>query len=162
MALVADYFGLPVQVRQFQGQWLQLDADSLTRLGEANSDLGVSVVAGERVWDVGSKLRLTIGPVGLDDFVALLPDRSPMPQRKKFFLLVHLVRLFLGPDLDFDVQVVLKAEHVPECQLSEEFPGARLGWNTWLTSQQPMHDVADALFEGEEVVRLEEGNASGV
>ena len=35
-------------------------------------------------------------------------------------------------------------------------PGARLGWNTWLTSQQPTHDVGDALFVAEEIVRVAE------
>src|SRR5262249_27602642 len=137
------------------GQWLRLDPGSLTTLGAANSELGASVVAGERVWDVGSKLRLRIGPVGRADFVALLPDRSPTTERKTFFLLVHLVRLFLGPDLDFDVQVVLRAADVPECELSEGGLGPRLGWNTWIRSGPMPHDADDAVFEGVTVVRVE-------
>jgi type VI secretion system protein ImpH len=154
-ALTADFFGLPVRVQQFRGQWLPLDGDSLTRLGEANSEMGVSIVAGERVWDIGSKLRLRIGPVDRERFVALLPDRSPTTERKMFFLLVHLVRLFLGPDLDFDVQVVLRAADVPECQLAEGGLGPRLGWNTWMRSGPMPADAADAVFEGLTVCRVE-------
>ena len=66
------------------------------------------------------------------------------------------MRLYAGAELDIDLQIVLRAEAVPECQLVEDLPGARLGWNTWLTSQQPARDAGDALFVGEEVVRVEE------
>jgi type VI secretion system protein ImpH len=153
-ALVADYFGLRVQVLQFQGQWLPLGAESLTRLGDANSVLGDSVVAGERVWDVGSKVRLRIGPVQQKTFLELLPDPAPTTQRKTFFLLVQLVRLFLGPELDFDVQIILRREDVPDCQMSDGGLGARLGWNTWVRSGPMSRDVDDAVFEGVVVTRV--------
>jgi type VI secretion system protein ImpH len=153
-ALVADYFGLRVQVLQFQGQWLPLGAESLTRLGDANSALGESVVAGERVWDVGSKFRLRLGPVQKKVFLDLLPDPAPTPERKTFFLLVQLVRLYLGPELDFDVQVVLRMEDVPDCQMSDGGLGARLGWNTWVRSGPMRQDVDDAVFEGVVVTRV--------
>ena len=52
---------------------------------------------------------------------------------------------------------MLRADEVPECQLTDEPPGPRLGWNTWLTSQQPQRDAEDVLFAAEEVVRVDEG-----
>jgi predicted component of type VI protein secretion system len=55
---------------------------------------------------------------------------------------------------------LLHAAEVPECQLGDEPPGARLGWNSWLVSQQPMHDADHAVFEVEEVVRIDETTAS--
>jgi predicted component of type VI protein secretion system len=58
-ALLHDYFQLPVEVLQFQGQWLQLDVASQTRIGgnltvsqerqrleAANNQLGVNCVLG--------------------------------------------------------------------------------------------------------------------
>jgi type VI secretion system protein ImpH len=157
-ALLADYFGHPVRVVQFRGQWLRLEPDSQSRLGPAggNNRLGHDCVAGERVWDVQSKVRVRLGPLGYADFIAFLPDRSPTPGRKAFFLLVHLVRLYVGPALDFDVQLVLKADEVPPCRLDAEAagPGPRLGWNTWLAGPFTA-DVGDAVFEGEEVVWLD-------
>ena len=54
------------------------------------------------------------------------------------------------------MQAVLRADQVPECQLSDEPPGPRLGWNTWLSSQQPMEDAGDALFTAVELVRVDE------
>jgi type VI secretion system protein ImpH len=154
-AILRDYFGFGVQVRQFQGQWLYLEPDNQSRLGPrgCNSLLGIDVVAGERVWDVQGKFRVRLGPLDYAMFDELLPDRSSRPSRKVFFSLVHLVRLYAGPELDFDVQLVLRAEDVPECRLTEhETGGPRLGWNTWIRSQAMSHDAADAVFEGKEEV----------
>src|SRR5205085_1486709 len=153
-ALLRDYFELPLEVQQFRGCWLQLDVASQTRLGAANCEMGLNVVAGERVWDVQSKLRLRLGPLHRDQFDALLPDRAPSPERKTFFLLVQLARLYLGPDLDFDVQLVLRKEDVPPCQLAPGGLGPRLGWNTWIGSQPRKREAADAVFEGVEVTRV--------
>jgi type VI secretion system protein ImpH len=154
-ALLEDYFGLPLQVLQFRGHWLRLDATNQSRLGGGNSLLGVNVVAGERVWDVQSKVRLRFGALRRPRFDSFLPDRSSVAQRKAFFLLCHLTRLYLGPDFDFDVQLVLRAADVPWCQLAEGAGlGPRLGWNTWLCSQPATRDADDAMFEGEAVTMV--------
>jgi type VI secretion system protein ImpH len=152
--LLRDYFELPLEVQQFRGRWLQLDAGSQTRLGAANCAMGLDAVAGERVWDVQSKLRLRLGPLRREQFDDLLPDRSPAPQRKTFFLLVQLARLYLGPDFDFDLQLVLRKEDVPACRLTPEGLGARLGWNTWLGSEPRTRDAEDPVFEGIEVTQV--------
>lgn len=152
--LLHDYFGLPVQVQQFRGQWLVLDRENQSRLGgEGNNALGVNLVAGERVWDVQSKFRVRLGPVGYTRFAEFIPDRAAVPQRKAFFLLAHLVRLYVGPELDFDVQLVLRAAEVPPCQL-DSGAGRHLGWDTWLCSGPLDHDAADAVFEGEDLTVL--------
>jgi type VI secretion system protein ImpH len=157
-ALLRDYFGLPVRVSQFQGQWLVLEPANQSRLGAGNAELGVNVVAGERVWDVEGKVRVRLGPLGYGQFLRFLPDRAPVPDNKAFFLLVHLVRFYVGPQFDFDVQLVLRAEDVPECQLAEGGPAEpRLGWNAWLCSQQPDRPAEEAVFPGEEVVWVGEG-----
>jgi type VI secretion system protein ImpH len=159
-ALVGDYFNLPVRVVQFRGQWLRLLPVDCSRLGArgANNELGVNLVVGERVWDVQSKFRMRLGPLSYAQFLLFLPDRSAETGQAAFFLLVHLVRLYVGAELDFDVQLVLKGEEVPECRLSPargkaDSGGspARLGWNTWLISSPPPAPVGDPVFEGEEV-----------
>jgi type VI secretion system protein ImpH len=154
-AMLADYFRLPVRVRQFQGQWLRLDEANQSRMGPdgPNNLLGTNLVAGDRVWDVQGKIRIRVGPLTYPQFTEFLPDRTPVARRKQFFVLVHLVRLFVGPALDFDVQVVLRADEVPWCKLGGE-GGSQLGWNTWVRSLAFPHDVDDPVFEGEEVVFL--------
>ena len=157
-ALLSDYFGVPAKVEQFVGQWLALEPVNQTHLGVAdgNCELGVNAIAGERVHDVQGKIRVRLGPLSYPHFLGFMPDRSPAPDSKAFFLLAHLVRLYVGSELDFDVQLILRADAVPECQLTEEAPGARLGWNTWLQSQQPDRDSRDAIFAAEELSRVDE------
>src|SRR5207302_1785610 len=95
-----------------------------------------------------------VGPLRYAQFNDLLPDRTPVPQRKTFFLLAQLVRLYIGPELDFDVQLILKAEDVPACRLAEGDGVPQLGWNTWIITATPQQDAEDAVFAGEEVYRL--------
>jgi type VI secretion system protein ImpH len=155
-AILGDYFEKKTRIVQFHGQWLALDRDNQSCLDgvEWNSQLGVSVVIGDRVWDVQSKIRVRMGPLRYAEFMEFLPDRTPLPQRKAFFLLSHLVRFYIGPELDFDVQLLLKAEDVPACRFTSDGAGPRLGWDTWILSRPLDHDADDAVFEGQEVVQL--------
>jgi type VI secretion system protein ImpH len=153
-ALLLDYFGLPVKVGQFHGQWLKLDPMNQSRMGDgaSNCELGVNLVAGDRVWDVQGKFRIRMGPLRYAQFTEFLPDRALVPERKTFFLLVHLTRVYVGPELDFDVQLILKAQDIPACRLGDgEGFSPRLGWNTWVSSLPFRRDSEDAVFEAEEV-----------
>ena len=66
----------------------------------------------------------------------------------------HLTRLYVGPELDFDVQLVLRAADVPPARMSDKGFGPRLGWNLWLISSPPPADVDDPVFEGETLVHV--------
>lgn len=147
-AILADYLGVPVEVECFRGQWLTVTPDSRAALaGAAGAPLGSGPVLGERVWDVQSKFRVRIGPVGVKEFAGLLPDPTPLPAGKKFSLLVHLIRLYAGPEFDVEVQLVLRADEVPACRLPRATaPGPRLGWNAWLVGMTPERDAGDAVF----------------
>src|SRR5262249_40019792 len=149
----------PVHVEQFQGQWLQLDETNRSTLGEAglNNQLGSNVVIGQRVWDVQSRIRVRVGPLTNAQFTSFLPDPAPVPEGKTFYELVHRIRFYVGPEFDVDVQLVLKASDVPECQLPESTAdGPRLGWNTWLGSQSFGADAGDAVFIARERTLLRE------
>ncbi len=155
--LLSDYFGLPLRVQQFTGQWLRLDPDSYSYLTpeEANNGVGLNLVVGEKVWDVQGKLRIRVGPLTLAQFQELLPDRSPVPQRKTFFLLCQLIRLYLGVNFDFDVQLVLRQEEVPGLSLSGDSScGSRLGWDSWTRNEPAGSDAEDAIFEGDATCHL--------
>lgn len=157
-AILNDYFQAPIRVRQFQGQWLKFEPSNQTRLGkeDGNSKLGADLVIGERVWDVQGKIRICVGPLRYEQFLEFLPDRAPVAQRKAFFLLVHLVRLYVGPELDFDVQLVLQSKEVPNSHLAGgQASGARLGWNSWLKSVPRPVDAGDAIFQGKEIYTVD-------
>lgn len=133
-ALVGDYFGVTVAAHQFSGQWLKLGED-VTQLGQANSQLGVATIAGARVWDAQSKFRIRVGPLSLKEFQAFVPVGSA------FQPATELLRLLVGLEFDFDLQLVLKAEMLPFCVLetgSESQP--MLGWTSWLKTRAVVED----------------------
>jgi type VI secretion system protein ImpH len=143
--LLTDYFGVPVHVDQFVGQWLPLTEDSRTRLGPngANNVLGDSALAGSRVWDQQAKFKVRLGPLTLSQFTQFLPSGSA------FKPLVQLTRFFAGQAHDFDVQLVLRAEQVPWCRLGGAGDYApRLGWSAWLKTREFDRDAGDAVFSG--------------
>jgi type VI secretion system protein ImpH len=62
------------------------------------------------------------------------------------------VRLYAGPEFDFEVQLVLKASEVPECQLGDQvLSPPRLGWNTWMRSRPFERDAEDAVIQAQEI-----------
>ena len=103
--------------------------------------LGSEAVIGQRVWDVESKFRVRLGPLGYAEFRRLLPDGDMLrPVRE-------MVRLYAGPHLEFDVQLVLNRREVPRCRLGGDSASAsRLGWNTWVRHGEFAADVDDAVF----------------
>ena len=145
--LLADYFELPLDVRQFHGQWLYLSEESQSSLPcprwpeGLNAQLGRDVIVGQRVWDVEGKFRVRVGPLGYAGFRRLMPSGDVLQA------LTQMIRTYAGPQFDFDIQVVLKAAEVPCCRLGGDGSDpSRLGWNTWILSAQADHDVADAVF----------------
>jgi len=140
-AILSDYFGVAARVEQFAGQWLKLDEESISRLGAANSQLGVNTVAGTRVWDDQSKFRLKFGPLTYQEFKAFLPDGSA------FKPAAELARFFAGLEFDFDIQLILKAEEVPACVLGTVAEGGqRLGWTTWLKTRDFTEDDSQVVL----------------
>jgi type VI secretion system protein ImpH len=142
--ILHDFFAIPVEVRQFIGQWLYLSKENRTSLGgEVNNGLGVNAIAGSRVWDQQARFRLCLGPLTFREFHRFLPA-SPT-----FRLLVQFARYIAGQEFDFDVQLILKAEEVPRSQLGAAGERApRLGWTTWLKTKDFTHDAEDAVFTG--------------
>lgn len=154
-AMLAAYVRMPVKVCQFQGQWLRLDADNQSVMGPINGNncLGRNVIVGDRIWDVQSKIRVQLGPMSYNQFLEFLPDRAPRPERKGIFLLAQLVRLYLGPEMDVEFQLILKKDEVPGCKVGPGLGlGSRLGWNTWSKRKPMPRDAADAVFQAEEMV----------
>jgi type VI secretion system protein ImpH len=129
-AILGDHFGVPVRVEQFTLQWLALEEGSLTRLGAANSSLGVDTIVGTRVEDNQAKFRLRIGALKLSEFLRFLPSHPTLG------FLTKLTRWLVGLEFDFDVQLQLRAEEVPECRLDSGETGARLGWTSWLKTKE--------------------------
>ncbi len=139
-AILSDFLHVPVEVRSFQGLWLELPHDSRCRLGESRTTgvLGTTCVAGERIWVSHLKFRIRLGPLRWSEYESLLPRENAFQQ------VVEWVRSYLGEELFCEAQLVLRRNDVPECRLGG---GARLGWTTWLGRPEPGRDVDDLVAQ---------------
>jgi type VI secretion system protein ImpH len=150
--LLVDYWQVPITVQQFRGQWLYLSEDEQTALPSTerpqglNCALGVNAIVGTRVWNIQSMFRIRIGPVTYREFCDF------MPIGPRLLPFCQMVRLYSGMEFDFDVQVVLRRDEVPWCQLPADSAAApRLGWNSWIRSGPQSRDAEDAVFRLEKV-----------
>ncbi|MEM0925086.1 MAG: type VI secretion system baseplate subunit TssG [Planctomycetota bacterium] len=138
-SILADFFRLPVRIDEFVGDWIELPRDCQFRLGESpqSATLGVGCTIGSHVWDCQQKFRITIGPIGWDDFVRLLPGTE---NEKR---LHSLVKNYVGDELLWDVNLVLKQSETPSMQLGNQ----RLGETAWIDREQVHQDARDLIIE---------------
>lgn len=129
-SILASYFGVPVRIEEYVGQWLELPERS--RLGVHANRLGMDLCLGRYVWDRQHKFRLCLGPLTLEQYHALLPGGQA------FIELAAWVAEYQGHELDWDLNLILAREHVPALELDA---GRRLGFDTWLG--RPQHDAND-------------------
>ncbi len=142
-AMLREYFALPLLVEQLSPRWLSLDDDDRAALGKANHGMRGGIVVGRRVRDLQGKFRIRVGPLPYDLFRRMMPGGDILGP------LWQLTRLYVGPDLDFDVQPILRKEDVPGTQLRAAAPPgekARLGFNSWSKTRAPARDAEDAVF----------------
>jgi type VI secretion protein, VC_A0111 family len=140
--MISDYFGVPAEIKQFSGQWLDLDKESITRLGTANSALGVSTVVGTRVWDDQSKFRVKLGPLSFREFQAFLPNGTAYKPVKS------IIRFMVGQELDFDIQLKLKAKEVPSTILTTRAKRRpMLGWTSFLKTKPFKQDDEQVVLQ---------------
>jgi type VI secretion system protein ImpH len=134
--ILADYFGLPVRLRQFAGGWREIHGPQQTALGirGKNQTLGDGAVLGSRVWDQSSGVIVEIGPLELDPFKSLLPGE---PAHRA---LAELARFYLGATCNIQVRLLLHSARVPKTILGK----SKLGYISWLG--RPKHHGAAAAI----------------
>ncbi len=144
--MLNEFFRFPFRVFQFQGQWLQLNLDQMSRMGgsgASNNRLGVDSLAGARVWNLESLVRFRIGPVSYRWFQEL------MPGKKKLLQIAQFVRQYVGIALETEYQIVLAKDDVPQLRIPDRDStqvGPMLGRNTWLLSGHSADDRDEAVF----------------
>jgi type VI secretion system protein ImpH len=152
-AIIGGFFGLPVDVREFVGEWMRIADEDRTRLGGSNrvAFLGESAVLGERVWGCQHKFRIVLGPLGLQQYLSLLPGERQLSQ------LVAIVRAYIGDELAWDINLVLMGQEVPQELILGRINSdgrrtpcldgsSRLGWTCWMGGRDPRRDADDLLL----------------
>lgn len=142
VSIVSAFVRSPVTLKQFVGEWLELEPDDRWQLG-ARVGLGQGTSVGARVWSHAAKFRLRIGPMKLADFVRLMPG-SPSLTR-----LEDIVRNYVGDTLDWDINLLLARDQVPQAQLG----GTRLGHTSWIGHRAGDSDADDLYLVPQSLAR---------
>lgn len=140
-AMLCEFTGLPVEIELFRGRWLSIPLGERSRLGQPQGvQLGVNAAAGAAIHDFSGSFRVVIGPLNYQDYLSLAPGSEKIGE------IFSLARLYVGPALDFDIQVVLRKEHIPFCKLGAAGDPPRLGWNSWARIAAADRDSGDAII----------------
>ncbi len=136
-AILQSFFGTNVEVQEFVGTWLELEPGDRWQMGTP-AQLGRTASIGERVWTRSAKFRLKVGPLPYEDYARLLPGSASLERMRA------IVRNYTGDALEWDVNLILRAEDVPEPILGET---VRLGQTSWMGTRQSKEDAADLYLE---------------
>ena len=138
-AIVSNYFGFAAEIDEFVGEWIELPPDSCCRLGASPESgmVGSTAIVGSRVWQCQHKFRLKLGPMPLRDYRRMLPGGDSLRR------LMAWIRSYIGDELSWDAQLILKAEEVPQLRLGVI---GQLGWTTWLSSRAFESDVDNLVL----------------
>ena len=130
-------------MQELVGEWLELREESRLHLGTRRDSgcLGEGTVLGARVWERQHKFRIVLGPVGLDDYLRVLPGGTSLG------ILAALVRNYTGEQFSWDLRLVLRRAEVPRLELGR---AGRLGWTTWLHAREPTRDADDLVLRAQQ------------
>lgn len=137
VAMLSAFFGARVRIQEFVGSWLELEQDDRWVLGQ-RAGLGRTTSIGDKVWTRTDKFRLIIGPVGLEEYRRLLPGGTSLERLRA------IVRNYVGDALDWDVNLILRADSVPPAILGQT---VQLGQTGWIGARQQNTDADDLYLE---------------
>ncbi len=142
--IIEDYFQVPVEIQQFIGGWYSLGSTTQCEMAEEESpsiQIGQGAVVGDAIWDRQARVRIRLGPLGLERYCEFLPEGTA------YNALRAITRFFSNQCIDFEVQLVLDRNQAPsmELDLDSQTP-ARLGWVSWARTQPLPFDPDDTIL----------------
>jgi len=130
--VLADYFDVPVGIEPYVGTWRALDAGNQCRMEGSvpySDQVGLGAIAGDEIWDRQSRARIKLGPLSARQYLSFLPAGDAWEPLRA------ITTFFTGGEIEIEVQLVLKRDEVPVCELREEGGTAPLlGWFSWIKS----------------------------
>src|SRR5262249_25746435 len=145
-ALIGGLFGVRVEVEQFVGTRLIIEANERSKLGASNSSLGADTVVGRAVYSVRDKIRVRIYTRSLADYMRFLPtgDRCAPLADAVFF--------YIGDQLDWEAELAIPAGEAAPIRLGNF---GQIGLTTWLSPNWTATDPyrCDARFHPTERAR---------
>jgi type VI secretion system protein ImpH len=137
-SILSAFYKVNSELIPFVGHWVQLPEECIWKLGKvrASGELGLSISLGSRVRDCQQRFRIVLGPLDFEPFCQLLPNGANMKRLRS------IVDQYVGLELTWDVQLVLKKKEVPRIQLGRQ---GQIGWTTWLSSRTPQNDSDELI-----------------
>lgn len=141
--MLADHFGVPVEIVPFRGRWLDIEEEDRTRIGGAgptrlaprgtgrgnNNRLGQGAVLGSRFWDQTAAFEIRLGPLGIQELLDFLPVGGAHRA------LLDLARFYVDDQYEIDVRLSCRTDEVPELVLGGA-GDVRLGWSARLDGER--------------------------
>jgi type VI secretion system protein ImpH len=142
--LLFDYWGdIPVEVRQFVGQWVPLAPTDQNRLGRSSCRPGLDLTVGEEVYDLTGTFDIAVGPVDWGTYLSLVPGGFRFRQTR------GLAKLYCCDPLAFTLTVTLRAGEVLETRLTSDGQAGALGLTSWVRSE-PLGQTSVTFAASEE------------
>ena len=138
-AMLAEFFRVRVDIQELVGHWMELPDECCTQLGrkpDGRRQADGSII-GRRVWDCQSKFRIVIGPVDYHAYQRFLPGGTSLPK------LISAVRTYIGDELDWDLQLVLKRSERPSLELGRS---GQLNRTAWIAGHSSPGDADDLVL----------------
>ncbi|UCV30284.1 type VI secretion system baseplate subunit TssG [Ferribacterium limneticum] len=137
--VISGYFRETVEVEQFVGHWYAIPADQRSTLGGNNVALGGNALVGERVWQRNLRLRIHIGPLPHQRYMAFLPSGELAAALKK------ILTLATGGQFEYEICPILCAADVRPASLGCA-NGCRLGYDSFMLTRPETDDRSDTRY----------------
>jgi type VI secretion system protein ImpH len=122
--LIRGLFRVEVEIHEFIGSYLQLDAADRTAIGQKNSALGADILVGSSVFSVQDKIRIRIYAKNMAEYTQFLPTGGRCEP------LADIVFFYIGDQLDWEIELAIPTRAVEPVRLSKF---GQLGWTSWVS-----------------------------
>ncbi|QCP59328.1 type VI secretion system baseplate subunit TssG [Pantoea sp. SO10] len=129
-ALLKHAFAVPVRITPFQRQWRHVDINECCQLGNVERSLADAPMLGQQCWEQQNTFRLQLGPLNANQAMRFFPGE------RELVTLSNLVHTYLGPGLEFDIELEITQNESRATQLNN----SQLGRNACL-GDKPGPDV---------------------
>lgn len=141
--MLSQYFSLPIRILPLYGKWCYLYDEktviSTNKITSNFNELGFTAILGNKQWTISNNFRIYVGPITYRIFMELKSNPNLLNK------LIVLTRLYVNPELDFDVQIEIIGNDIPRCKLSN-IKSTILGWNAWLINKTLTKNVNSVVM----------------
>lgn len=78
-AILTSFFKLPIKIKQFSGDFIEIDKDEQTAIGSKKgryNNIGENTILGNKIWDQSRGIDIIVGPLQFRDYIKFLPKLS--------------------------------------------------------------------------------------